>query len=153
MITFRSKYKIIVDEQTLSDAVEWYATLKGATLYNVKQRAIFANSIGYLRVCAGGNYVDVHRLLMMYYLKRELNSNEDVHHKDNNKLNCALSNLELISHSEHTSRHCKRPDILDSMIIEMLTQGKRRCDIARYFGCSSQVIYYRVKRMQQPRVS
>lgn len=45
------------------------------------------------------------RFLIECYLQRELESNEDVHHIDGNKLNDAIENLEVIKHGEHISQH------------------------------------------------
>jgi len=38
-------------------------------------------------------------------LGRELTSDEDVHHKDGNKLNNVLSNLEVLTKKEHAIKH------------------------------------------------
>lgn len=48
-----------------------------------------------------------HRLVMEEYLGRKLTVKEDVHHKDGNKLNNEISNLELMSKSEHSKLHHK----------------------------------------------
>lgn len=46
-----------------------------------------------------------HRLVMMEYLNRELAENEIVHHKDFNKCNNDISNLEILTPSEHAKLH------------------------------------------------
>lgn len=51
------------------------------------------------------NYVLYHRIVMENHLGRLLNSNEVVHHKDGNKFNNDISNLELLTVSEHTTMH------------------------------------------------
>ena len=43
-----------------------------------------------------------HRLVMEAYLERYLRPDEHVHHKDNNKLNNDISNLEIVNRSEHS---------------------------------------------------
>lgn len=48
-----------------------------------------------------------HRLVMSTYLGRPLLSEEHVHHKDGNKLNNDISNLEIISLEEHSRLHAK----------------------------------------------
>lgn len=51
-------------------------------------------------------YVLEHRLIMEVFLSRLLSRNEVVHHKDGNKLNNAIENLDLLSSkSEHSRLH------------------------------------------------
>jgi len=50
-------------------------------------------------------YVLYHRIVMENHLGRHLNSNEVVHHKDGNKKNNSVDNLEVLSSSEHSKLH------------------------------------------------
>ncbi len=50
---------------------------------------------------------DQHRLLMEQHLERTLTFNEVVHHKDGNKSNNDLDNLEVMTRSEHTRLHMR----------------------------------------------
>jgi endogenous inhibitor of DNA gyrase (YacG/DUF329 family) len=45
------------------------------------------------------------RLIMENYLERYLNKNEDVHHKDGDKTNNNINNLEIVNHNKHVSDH------------------------------------------------
>jgi hypothetical protein len=45
---------------------------------------------------------------MENHLGRNLKRGEEVHHKDENKSNNALSNLELKSHSDHARDHAHK---------------------------------------------
>ncbi len=45
------------------------------------------------------------RVLMEEKLGRPLKQNEDVHHKDGNKLNNDINNLEVVMHGEHQRMH------------------------------------------------
>lgn len=53
-------------------------------------------------------YVAQHRLVMERHLGRFLTDDEDVHHKNENKLDNQLENLELITHPEHMRYHAQR---------------------------------------------
>ena len=50
-------------------------------------------------------YVLEHRLIMSKLMERPLRAGEVVHHKDGNKRNNSIDNLELMSDSEHKSLH------------------------------------------------
>ncbi len=49
--------------------------------------------------------VPVHRLVVEYHLGRELTKDEIVHHKDDNGLYNAYSNLEVTTTNEHIREH------------------------------------------------
>ena len=51
------------------------------------------------------NYVLLHRVVMENHLGRLLDKTEIVHHKDGNKKNNDVSNLEVMTASEHASHH------------------------------------------------
>lgn len=53
-------------------------------------------------------YVLYHRVVMENYLGRLLYSDEVVHHKDGNKHNNTIDNLEVLSNKEHSTLHAKR---------------------------------------------
>lgn len=66
------------------------------------------NPEGYMRINVGVNKrAFEHRLIMEKYLGRKLKKNEQVHHKDGNSLNNKLSNLVVLSPSEHSKYHEK----------------------------------------------
>jgi hypothetical protein len=65
-----------------------------------------------------------HRKLVEQSIGRTLEYNEVIHHKDGNKLNNDLSNLEIIQRSEHISIHCKGK-----------TNEQRKIEIAKYGIC------------------
>lgn len=68
-------------------------------------------------------YIYVHRLVMSNYLGRPLVKGEEIHHKDGNIKNNKISNLQLLSKSEHSSitntyRERKLKDRSDDFCIE-----------------------------------
>jgi hypothetical protein len=52
-------------------------------------------------------YVLLHRLIVENHLNRYLTANEVVHHKDHNKHNNNITNLEVCSSAEHAKKHAK----------------------------------------------
>ena len=61
---------------------------------------------GYKRVyVAGKGRMLEHRLVMERHIGRKLTSTECVHHKDENKTNNSIDNLEILSRSEHKKLH------------------------------------------------
>ena len=52
-----------------------------------------------------GKRIDEHRLIMEQFLGRKLNKKEVVHHKDGNKSNNNINNLEVMSLSDHSRMH------------------------------------------------
>lgn len=72
---------------------------KGDYIYAVVPDHPKANKFG---------YVLLHRVLMENSLGRLLKPNEVVHHKDGNKHNNTLSNLEVMSSKEHNILHSSK---------------------------------------------
>ena len=84
-----------------------------------------------------------HRYLMEQYLGRLLANDEIVHHKDGNKLNNDLANLELMSRSAHISHH-SRKNLPIEEIRQLFDQGLTTGQIAKLFDCSIDVIRHRL---------
>ena len=53
----------------------------------------------------GGKQIRIHRFVMQKHLGRELLSSELVHHKDGNKHNNDITNLEIVSRARHALLH------------------------------------------------
>lgn len=60
---------------------------------------------GYIALSSYKKRKVVHRIVMENHLGRELSPDELVHHKDGNKHNNHISNLEVVTRSEHMKIH------------------------------------------------
>ena len=114
--------------------------MNGKNQPNKKDETWWLNSKGYIE---GRVWVDdktqlrvkQHRWVMQNHLGRTLLPEEDVHHRDGNKTNNDISNLEIMLHSEHTLEHhtgTTRGDVARSNISEgaKLRERKKRIEKA-----------------------
>lgn len=74
---------------------------------NVRKYGEYRHPLGYIQCriwIEGEKKIFLkHRLIMEIYLKRKLKRSEDVHHKDGNKNNNTINNLEVLSHGKHST--------------------------------------------------
>ena len=64
----------------------------------------FSSSNGYPTICVVGKNILLHRYVWMKY-HGEIPRDYQVHHKDGNKLNWSIENLELVPTKEHSRHH------------------------------------------------
>ncbi len=85
----------------------------------------------YVRVrLSDGRVIYEHRFLMEQMLGRRLMSTEHVHHKDGDKRNNELSNLEVLTLSEHSREHAPPPAKTEALICPVC--GERFQRTTRY---------------------
>lgn len=96
-IEFNSPVEVLYDPSELRKAILWYTNKPTARLKHV---FLYGK---YYAVSIYDQKIHIHRLLMMYWLKRELQTNEYVHHKNENKFNNRKENLEVLPASVHQS--------------------------------------------------
>lgn len=94
-IEFNSPVEVLYDASELRKAILWYTNKPTARLKHV---FLYGR---YYAVSIYDQKIHIHRLLMMYWLKRELQTNEYVHHKNENKFNNHKDNLEVLPASVH----------------------------------------------------
>ena len=87
------------------------------------------------------NYVLMHRVVMENHLGRLLTKNEIVHHKDGNKFNNDISNLELMTNEEHSRMH--NPKVGETMTtLTCAYCGKEFQRILRFVKVSKSKHFY-----------
>lgn len=100
-IEFNSPHKVVFDRNELAKAILWHSKKPVAPIKHV-----FLHG-RYYAVSIYDKKIHIHRLLMMYWLQRDLESTDYIHHKDENPYNNLKTNLELMLPSEHQSLHRK----------------------------------------------
>jgi len=87
------------------------------TCSGIAQRKERVKREGYWYICAPEHpnsskqgYVAEHRLIMEAYIGRYLKPDEVVHHMDHDRSNNSLSNLQLMTDSEHKTLHARERD-------------------------------------------
>ena len=78
--------------------------MKGENSFAFK-RGWVVNLSGYKCIKIGDKYLYEHRIIMEEVLGRKLKKYEVVHHKDENKLNNSIENLQLMTKKEHDRLH------------------------------------------------
>lgn len=90
-------------------------------------------------------YVSQHRLTVERSLGRYLENNEYIHHKDLDKHNNNIENLQIVSKSEHMKIHralthsSRFPAVTDELVCQALAEGGLK-HAAKVLGVSTQTI-------------
>jgi hypothetical protein len=119
-IEFNSPAEVVFNREDLKKAITWFSKKPVARLKHV---FLYGN---YYAVSIYDQKIHIHRLLMMYWLNRDLQSNEYIHHKDGNKFNNLKENLELMLASAHQSLTNKGKKFTASHKAKISAANKRR---------------------------
>lgn len=100
-LNFKNKCNCKVNYSLLEKAMLWY---NNGTLFS--DRVIYMHG-RYPAVSIYNEKIHIHRLIGMFLNKKKISRQIVVHHKNGNRLDCDISNLELMSCSIHASHHNK----------------------------------------------
>lgn len=89
----------------------------GTTVLGNPRRVSDQTTKWYRVVWDGTKHISEHRLIMQRHLGRILRSDELVHHKDGNRLNNDISNLEVLAAKPHSRHHNLKYDITRKCVI------------------------------------
>lgn len=67
----------------------------------------YIDTLGYRNLGRNNKKIREHRFVLEKLLGRKLKREEVVHHKDHNKLNNSIENLQILTNREHMILHCK----------------------------------------------
>jgi len=152
------------DEDILIKAMLWFADRPQCSI-----KYVFISGV-YPAVSIHGVKIHVHRLIATYLNKEIITSSIHAHHKDGDKLNALVSNIELVDASKHMSIHNsgkklseehkrkiseanrrrkgiklkRKYNIPFKDLKRFLKKGKSISFIARKYGCSRMVIQQRI---------
>lgn len=122
-LNFNNKCNCIVDYELLEKAMLWYS---GGTLKSDK--VIYMHG-SYPAVSIYHEKIHVHRLLAIYKNKSAIAKEIHAHHKDGDKLNASIDNIELVHGALHLSQHNKGRVLSKEHKAKIAEAGKKRVGI------------------------
>ena len=159
---FINECNCIFDEEILYQAID--LECKNKNCYRQDEYRIYLDD-NYPCISIKHQKVRIH-VLIGKLLYGTIRKGYVIHHKDFNKLNAMPNNLEYLSNSTHTKLHHTgvdfrseegklkgvnaakekryKKEITKDEIEEMISQGKSKYEIARYFQCGVNTIYRRL---------
>lgn len=119
-IIFRNDCKATFDENVLRNAICWYSS---KPVCKIKHIFLYGK---YPAVSIYDKKIHIHRLLKMYEVGTDIDSNQYIHHKDGDKLNALLDNLEIIDSHKHQSIHNKNKTLSEEHRKKISLANKKR---------------------------
>lgn len=110
----------LFDEGELKRAIVWYSDKPV-----VEKKTVYIHGI-YPAVSIYEEKIHIHRLLMNYWMQKDLDFDQHVHHKNGNKLDARRENLEIICASSHLSHHNKGKSLSEEHKKKISLANKRR---------------------------
>lgn len=87
------------------------------------QGGAYIDEQGYPRMSAGPlRGIRIHRIIGAAKLGRPLRKDEDVHHKDRDRLNFSPENIEVMGHREHGCVSAKQHHVLKELNISLKSE-------------------------------
>jgi hypothetical protein len=163
---FNNTCNCLVDYQILENSIIQECLRKGIT---PKQNYKIYIHRGYSCISIKHDKVDVHRIIGNYINGNLLNSNIFVHHKNGNKFDNQLDNLEILTNSEHIKIHkiyqkadinklkqnaikgcisMSRKDFTKQNVIDMKNKGLTYLQISSILNCGYNTVKRRIHENQ-----
>jgi len=100
-IVFENTCECIVDYELLEKAILWYSN------DNVfSKRKIYMHG-RYPAISIYKEKIHIHRIILMYLNKEKINRSIVCHHKNGDRKDCSINNIELMSSTLHAKHHNK----------------------------------------------